>query len=66
MLQDYISNNSFGILFFRYNCEDENCYLDLARLRGVKYLTWENKEKLWQEDEVRKSIMFCYPKTIFM
>ncbi|KAG8284583.1 hypothetical protein J6590_099867, partial [Homalodisca vitripennis] len=34
-----------------YNCEDESCYQDLARLRGVRYLTWENKEKLWQEDE---------------
>ncbi|KAL6739313.1 hypothetical protein Aduo_012783 [Ancylostoma duodenale] len=23
-----------------YNCEDRNCYKDLARLRGVKYFTW--------------------------
>ena len=35
-----------------YNCEDPACYKDLARLRGVNYLTWENKKKLFQEDEV--------------
>ena len=37
----------------RYNCEDPDCYRDLARLRGVHYMTWENKQKLVQEDEVR-------------
>ncbi|XP_054283091.1 EGF domain-specific O-linked N-acetylglucosamine transferase [Macrosteles quadrilineatus] len=41
----------WAVVFELYNCEDESCYLDLARLRGVKYITWENKEKLWQEDE---------------
>lgn len=44
-------------MIFRYNCEDESCYLDLARLRGVKYITWENKEKLWQEDEVSSRVV---------
>ncbi|GFR77906.1 EGF domain-specific O-linked N-acetylglucosamine transferase [Elysia marginata] len=34
-----------------YNCEDAACYLDLARLRGVKYFTWQKKKKLKQEDE---------------
>lgn len=24
-----------------YNCGDRNCYYDLARLRGVDYITWE-------------------------
>lgn len=38
--------------FLRYNCEDSECYKDLARLRGVNYMTWENKEKLVQQDEV--------------
>lgn len=32
-------------LFELYNCED-NCYKDLARLRGVNYLTWENTTML--------------------
>ena len=36
----------------RYNCEDGQCYSDLARLRGLYYITWENKGKLIQEDEV--------------
>jgi len=35
--------------FFRYNCEDENCFADLARLRGIKYITWTDKTKLHQE-----------------
>lgn len=30
-------------LFELYNCEDINCYKDLARLRGVNYVTWENE-----------------------
>ncbi|KAJ8301155.1 hypothetical protein KUTeg_020142 [Tegillarca granosa] len=34
-----------------YNCEDEGCYRDLAKLRGIKYMTWENKKKLHQQDE---------------
>lgn len=37
----------------RYNCEDSECYKDLARLRGVNYITWENKNKLVQQDEVK-------------
>ncbi|VDN45151.1 unnamed protein product [Gongylonema pulchrum] len=31
---------------FRYNCGDESCYLDLARLRGVKYFTWAKNDKV--------------------
>ncbi|KAK4878909.1 hypothetical protein RN001_007055 [Aquatica leii] len=42
----------WAAVFELYNCEDENCYLDLARLRGLKYVTWEDKTKLMQEDEV--------------
>lgn len=37
-------------LRFRYNCQDPNCYFDLARLTGVKYVTWENNDKLIQHD----------------
>lgn len=37
---------------FRYNCEDPNCYKDLTRLRGLKYTTWENQHKIFQQDEV--------------
>nr|XP_023027000.1 EGF domain-specific O-linked N-acetylglucosamine transferase isoform X1 [Leptinotarsa decemlineata] len=36
----------WAAVFEVYNCEDKNCYYDLARLKGVKYITWENSEKL--------------------
>lgn len=32
MLIEFISS--------RYNCGDKHCYYDLARLRGLKYITW--------------------------
>lgn len=37
---------------FRYNCEDPNCYFDLARLKGVKYITWTDNEKLKLVEDV--------------
>lgn len=36
----------YGILFELYNCDDHDCYKDLARLRGIHYLTWQDKTKL--------------------
>lgn len=39
-------------LFELYHCEDPACYSDLARLRGVHYLTWEDQSKLIQQDDV--------------
>lgn len=39
-------------LFELYHCEDPACYTDLARLRGVHYVTWENQSKLIQQDDV--------------
>lgn len=41
----------WAVLFELYNTEDPACYSDLARLRGVNYITWEHKEELFQEDE---------------
>ncbi|XP_033745660.1 EGF domain-specific O-linked N-acetylglucosamine transferase-like [Pecten maximus] len=41
----------WGVVMELYNCEDAGCYFDLARLRGVHYMTWEKKDKLDQEDE---------------
>lgn len=41
----------WGVLFEIFNCEDPGCYLDLARLRGVEYVTWEAADKLYPEDE---------------
>ncbi|RZC43143.1 EGF domain-specific O-linked N-acetylglucosamine transferase, partial [Asbolus verrucosus] len=36
----------WAAVFELYNCEDSSCYLDLARLRGVKYVTWEKRNRL--------------------
>ncbi|CAL4121696.1 unnamed protein product, partial [Meganyctiphanes norvegica] len=41
----------WAVIFELYNCGDPNCYKDLARLRGVKYVTWEDNTKLTPEDE---------------
>lgn len=32
----------WATLFELHNCGDPNCYKDLARLRGVNYITWED------------------------
>uniref|UniRef100_A0A6B2E8E9 EGF domain-specific O-linked N-acetylglucosamine transferase n=1 Tax=Phlebotomus kandelakii TaxID=1109342 RepID=A0A6B2E8E9_9DIPT len=42
---------SWASIFELYNCEDPTCYLDLARLRGLHYLTWEDPEKLETVDD---------------
>lgn len=31
----------WAVAFELYNCGDTNCYRDLARLRGLDYITWE-------------------------
>lgn len=41
----------WAAVFEIYNCEDKDCYADLARLRGVKYFTWENEAKVTPQDE---------------
>lgn len=40
------------IFIVRYNCDDIHCYHDIARLRGVKYITWEKTELLTSHNEV--------------
>lgn len=34
-----------------YNCGDEHCYADLARLRGVHYETWVDESRLKPQDQ---------------
>lgn len=36
----------------RYNCQDESCYRDLARLRGIRYVTWQKMDKVFPQDKV--------------
>ena len=38
----------------RFNCEDESCYRDLARLRGIRYVTWQKRDKVLPQDKVGK------------
>ncbi len=40
----------WAAVFEIYNCEDKDCYLDLARLRGVKYFTWQNETLVYPQD----------------
>lgn len=40
----------WATLFELYNCEDPNCYKDLARLRGVNYVTWQNSSLIESVD----------------
>lgn len=53
---------NWGAVFELYNCDDKDCYYDLARLRGVKYYTWENMNELVQEDEGHHPTMGAHKK----
>lgn len=41
----------WAVVFELYNTEDPNCYNDLARMRGIKYITWQNRDQLFQQDK---------------
>lgn len=41
----------YAALFELYNCDDANCYKDLASLRGVKYITWTNESLVEAQDQ---------------
>ncbi|KAI1732667.1 EGF domain-specific O-linked N-acetylglucosamine transferase [Ditylenchus destructor] len=43
----------WAAIFEIYNCDDEHCYRDLARLRGVKYWTWKKGDKVFPVAEGR-------------
>ncbi|RXG69537.1 EGF domain-specific O-linked N-acetylglucosamine transferase [Armadillidium vulgare] len=42
----------WAVVIELYDCGDPNCYQDLARLRGVKYLSWLEEDKIFPEDQV--------------
>uniref|UniRef100_A0A8C7ZHS8 EGF domain-specific O-linked N-acetylglucosamine (GlcNAc) transferase n=1 Tax=Oryzias sinensis TaxID=183150 RepID=A0A8C7ZHS8_9TELE len=42
----------WGVIFELYNCQDESCYRDLARLRGIRYVTWQKMDKVLPQDKV--------------
>ncbi|KAJ1351676.1 hypothetical protein KIN20_007790 [Parelaphostrongylus tenuis] len=35
----------WAVVMELYNCDDQHCYKDLARLRGVKYVTWDSSKQ---------------------
>nr|XP_027787730.1 EGF domain-specific O-linked N-acetylglucosamine transferase [Marmota flaviventris]XP_027787731.1 EGF domain-specific O-linked N-acetylglucosamine transferase [Marmota flaviventris]XP_027787732.1 EGF domain-specific O-linked N-acetylglucosamine transferase [Marmota flaviventris] len=41
----------WAVVFELYNCEDERCYLDLARLRGIHYITWQKMDKIFRPEK---------------
>uniref|UniRef100_A0A8D0H8C2 EGF domain-specific O-linked N-acetylglucosamine transferase n=1 Tax=Sphenodon punctatus TaxID=8508 RepID=A0A8D0H8C2_SPHPU len=52
----------WAAVFELYNCEDERCYLDLARLRGVHYVTWQRKDKVFPQDQGHHPTLGKHPK----
>ncbi|XP_072438618.1 EGF domain-specific O-linked N-acetylglucosamine transferase isoform X1 [Chiloscyllium punctatum] len=52
----------WAVVFELYNCEDERCYFDLARLRGVNYMTWEKSDKVISQDKGHHPTLGDHPK----
>lgn len=52
----------WAVVFELYNCEDERCYLDLARLRGVHYITWQRQNKVFPQDKGHHPTLGAHPK----
>uniref|UniRef100_A0A673TSI0 EGF domain-specific O-linked N-acetylglucosamine transferase n=1 Tax=Suricata suricatta TaxID=37032 RepID=A0A673TSI0_SURSU len=52
----------WAAVFELYNCGDERCYLDLARLRGVHYLTWRRQNKVFPQDKGHHPTLGEHPK----
>ncbi|XP_063702804.1 EGF domain-specific O-linked N-acetylglucosamine transferase [Culicoides brevitarsis] len=53
---------NWATIFELYHCGDPGCYRDLARLRGVHYLTWENASTIEAEDEGHHPEGGAHPK----
>ncbi|XP_041445201.1 EGF domain-specific O-linked N-acetylglucosamine transferase isoform X1 [Xenopus laevis] len=52
----------WAVVFELYNCEDVRCYLDLARLRGIQYMTWEKGDKVFPQDKGHHPNLGEHPK----
>uniref|UniRef100_A0A8B9LGZ1 EGF domain-specific O-linked N-acetylglucosamine transferase n=1 Tax=Astyanax mexicanus TaxID=7994 RepID=A0A8B9LGZ1_ASTMX len=52
----------WAVIFELYNCQDESCYRDLARLRGVHYLTWQKPDKVFPQDKGHHPTLGEHPK----
>nr|XP_046188362.1 EGF domain-specific O-linked N-acetylglucosamine transferase-like [Oncorhynchus gorbuscha] len=52
----------WAVIFELYNCQDESCYRDLARLRGIRYATWQKRDKVLPEDKGHRPTLGEHPK----
>ncbi|XP_054640869.1 EGF domain-specific O-linked N-acetylglucosamine transferase isoform X3 [Dunckerocampus dactyliophorus] len=52
----------WAVVFELYNCEDEGCYRDLARLRGIRYVTWQKMDKVFPQDKGHHPTLGDHPK----
>lgn len=52
----------WAVIFELYNCQDESCYCDLARLRGVHYMTWQKRDKVFPQDKGHHPTLGEHPK----
>ncbi|XP_028854811.1 EGF domain-specific O-linked N-acetylglucosamine transferase [Denticeps clupeoides] len=52
----------WAAVFELYNCQDESCYRDLARLRGLHYITWQKRDKMVPQDKGHHPTLGEHPK----
>ncbi|XP_019715336.1 EGF domain-specific O-linked N-acetylglucosamine transferase isoform X1 [Hippocampus comes] len=52
----------WAVVLELYNCQDEGCYRDLARLRGVRYMTWQREDKVFPQDKGHHPTLGDHPK----
>uniref|UniRef100_A0A3Q4AC47 EGF domain-specific O-linked N-acetylglucosamine transferase n=1 Tax=Mola mola TaxID=94237 RepID=A0A3Q4AC47_MOLML len=52
----------WAVVFELYNCQDESCYRDLARLRGIRYVTWQKMDQVFPQDKGHHPTLGDHPK----
>ncbi|KAJ8258554.1 hypothetical protein COCON_G00175660 [Conger conger] len=52
----------WAVIFELYNCQDESCYRDLARLRGIHYVTWQRTDRVVPQDKGHHPTLGDHPK----
>lgn len=55
----------WSTVFELYDCDDPTCYSELARLRGINYVSWTNRSLVYPEDEGKhptgiQTVLSCY------
>ncbi|XP_077583223.1 EGF domain-specific O-linked N-acetylglucosamine transferase [Stigmatopora nigra] len=52
----------WAVVFELYNCQDDGCYRDLARLRGIRYVTSHKKDAVFPQDKGHHPTLGNHPK----